>query len=362
MPLIDEDSRVRAALRGDLKGESGVLRAESLCGALHRSHAAVQEAHRLATQIWRSSLSLFDDRAEHAAAESGVPGWAVDAVQRAKLLVHDAARLGNLVETYETQVNMAKRDHCGIARKPVLTLLDQLDSLARNLHEHLPLLQAARDSFDTAKQARGGTVGPARCRVSATSSTTTATDKSVRPKRDSDADGQATCSEVDECSRGWGLKGRVAAALHGLQGSGTLEEDVEDILERRTPANGTVLWRQLPQMLDTSLSRFTAACTTLRQITPRVPPDVQATEADVVMEHSGAHDHGDEEVQTPTHSWTRTRGQASPWLALAETAEETRHRDTLSDKRWSLAQSEDQGAQNRWERCRRRSDRRWSLP
>jgi len=348
MPLTEEDSRVRTALRSDL-----VLSPESLCGALHRSHAAVQEAHRLATQLWRSPLSLFDGCAKHA----GVPRWSVDAVQRAKLLVQEAARLGRLVETYGTQVNMAKRDHRGIARQPVLVLLDQLDSLARDLREHLSLLQAARSSFDTAKEAWARTAGLVGCHVSATSSTATV----IQPKGDSDVDGQPTCSEVDECGKGWALR-ELAAALDGPQGSSTVQEDVEDILEPRRPVNGAALWHRLPRMLDTSLSSFTTTCTTLRQITPQTPPVVRAAEADVAMEHDGALVHADEEIQTPINSWTRTRGQASPWLALIETAEECRHRDMLSNERWLLTHSQDQSTENRWKRCRRRSDRRWSLP
>jgi len=84
--------------------------------------------------------------------------------------------------------------------------------------------------------------------------------------------------------------------------------------------------------------------------------------AEGISEPEGADVQGNAEVQAPALSWTRTRGQASPWLALTETAEEWRHRDALSDERWFLAHSQHQGTQNRWERCRRRSDRRWTLP
>jgi len=344
MLLVDEDYRVRAALRGDLQGESEVLRADVLCGALHRSHAAVQEAHSLATQIWQSSLSLFDSRAEHAAAEAGVPQWAVSAVQRAKLLVQEAARLGDLVDVYEAKVNIAKREkdvYAGVTRKKVLALLDQLDSLARDLREHLELLQKARKSFNDAKGTRGATTSSGR-------SSTPETGHCQSPSG-------ALCASPGRSSSSSSMGSNQ---LPATRGSSSLDEDVEDILWHRRPESGATLWHQLPRMLDTSLSRFTAACTTLRQIS-RMP--LAARDAEVT-EQAGAAVQGDAEAQAPTPGWTRTRGQASPWLALTDTAEEQRYRDTLSDKKWFLAHSQDQGAQNRWDRCRRRSDRRWTLP
>lgn len=152
---VTQDALLRAALRGEQQGlgEAAAFSGEQIRSALERANDAVHAEHRAATSIWRSPLSLFDSRAETAARQQGVPPWAIDAVLKAQQLGFEAAQLDDRNDAYKTQIEMAKREHRGIARAPLLQQLEQLDWLAHRLREHLPQLQAARDLFDAPEEA-----------------------------------------------------------------------------------------------------------------------------------------------------------------------------------------------------------------
>lgn len=124
---------------------------------LRSAHHGVDIGHREATTIWRSPLSLFDDKS----VDADVPLWAVRSVLEAQALVEEAAELGDLTDVYEAQIVTAENERRLFLHAPVCKLINRLDDLRLRLNTHLPCLAAARKAFDAPTEAvRESPLGP----------------------------------------------------------------------------------------------------------------------------------------------------------------------------------------------------------
>eukprot|EP00927_Polykrikos_kofoidii_P008909 TRINITY_DN13712_c1_g1_i1.p1 TRINITY_DN13712_c1_g1~~TRINITY_DN13712_c1_g1_i1.p1 ORF type:complete len:369 (+),score=31.50 TRINITY_DN13712_c1_g1_i1:40-1107(+) len=107
-----EDAEVRSALRQ----VGSKLEFRSLRRVMRRAYEHVDVAHRGATEVWRTPLSLFDTRAEREATSQSVPSWAVKFVRIAQGLAGEASRLHDLTDTYESQIKAALKTGRGLHR------------------------------------------------------------------------------------------------------------------------------------------------------------------------------------------------------------------------------------------------------
>lgn len=148
--LVDvEDAEVRRALQN----VAWSVDFQALGRVLRRSHRALFAVLKAAIEVWRSPLSLFDDRAEAVALDSGVPAWSVTCVAHARELTDRASELHDLADVYGAQIHVADRDGKGIHRESMRRQLDKLDALSQSLRDHVPLLLAARVAFDRPAEA-----------------------------------------------------------------------------------------------------------------------------------------------------------------------------------------------------------------
>jgi len=131
---------------------------EGLRLELEKAHESVTEAHKALARTWgRGPLSLFDSRSKDQAATHGVPAWAVCCVEGAAGLVHEAAQVCDLADTYEAQASAALTEKCGVERVPVVELIDRLEDLAERLKASMTRLTMARTAFDEPAQASAKT-------------------------------------------------------------------------------------------------------------------------------------------------------------------------------------------------------------
>lgn len=114
---------------------------------LKKAHDGLDSEHRAMTDVWGAPLSLFNERAAHAALEAGVPQWALACVRKAQRLIGESAGLGDRADVYTAQLQVAERDGKGLLLQPVRDLVEQLEELAQLLSLHLPLLQRSRNAF-----------------------------------------------------------------------------------------------------------------------------------------------------------------------------------------------------------------------
>lgn len=122
---------------------------------LEEVHSAVAAAHRALAEAWGGPLSLFDERAEQSALESGVPEGAIACVRKAQALIDEAAELGDRADVYETQLRIAESSGAGLLREPVAQLIVNLTCLAQRLSAHCAPLREARCGFDSPSRWEG---------------------------------------------------------------------------------------------------------------------------------------------------------------------------------------------------------------
>lgn len=144
----DEDARLREALLQPVHPQSAPLSAKKLQRALQRARQQVAREHRACSGAWHVSLSHFNERDEQQARDRGIPAWAVIVVAKAQVLVEEAVCIYDLLDVYETQVQVAKRDGVGLMRGPLLQILEMCEVLAQRLHAFVSPLEAARAAFD----------------------------------------------------------------------------------------------------------------------------------------------------------------------------------------------------------------------
>lgn len=124
------------------------LSAKKLCCALQSARDRVAREHQSCSTAWRSSLSDFNEYDEQHARERGVPAWAVVVVAKAQMLIEEAACIYKLLDVYETQVQVAKREGVALLRGPLLQMLEMCEFVARRLHAYVEPLESARAAFD----------------------------------------------------------------------------------------------------------------------------------------------------------------------------------------------------------------------
>jgi len=331
---VREDALLRAALRGEQESahEAIAISAERLHDALQRANHGVHAEHRSATNVWRSPLSLFDSRAEATARQKGIPSWAIDAVLKAQRLGFEAAQLGDRTDAYKMQIDMAKRERRGIARAPLLRQLEQLDLLAQRLREHAPILQAARALFDAPRSADCSAVLPPEAALAAQRAAAEAARRGGAPSL-----------------RETGVRAEAEAEVE--------QEAPCCILEQR-PSGARRLWRevvsrsreQVPRLLESALDLGVG-----RLLLAMESAGVAAAAPAAQPIRDG------ETARVLALPWSSVCGRPSAWLGLEEAAEERLQQARALALQGLPGEARGDSAKGRWERCRRRSDRRWTL-
>ena len=96
-------------------------------------------AHAAITAAWGQPLSLF--------MAHGAQGVAVEALERAKQLVEEAAELEDLADVYDAQLQLAITQQRSLQRTPVRLLESRLDTLSLALTSHVPAVVLAKEAF-----------------------------------------------------------------------------------------------------------------------------------------------------------------------------------------------------------------------
>mmetsp|Transcript_34411 Transcript_34411/g.91427 ORF Transcript_34411/g.91427 Transcript_34411/m.91427 type:complete len:330 (-) Transcript_34411:243-1232(-) len=306
--------KVREAL---LHGASRPVSGKELRAALRNSYVSVSEGHRALTETWGAPLSLYDDSAEAAAARRGVPARAIIAARLARQLVEESACLGDLTDAYEAQIVMAHRESRGVRRDALLEHLDACEELAGRLRGHLLELRAARASFDSPP-----IVGAAAA---------------------ADAVGGMREGEVD-------ATGATFARASG--GPTVILEPVKKELISVPPMLRS-LWRGVKKTSNELMPRA------LELAVDAVDFCLAATSGGASAMSTAAPAPAAEQARRPP--WDETRGRPSAWLGLEEDYSASKREPLLGTR--PVSDGPDAGsAQSRWERSRRRSDRRWTMP
>lgn len=295
-----EDESVRQALRGQAgpgHSEAQHVGCEQLCRSLQRSQQKLDAEHQVATATWGAPLSLFSESAHQRATESGVHDWAILTVMKARRLVEEAAVLGDLTEVYKAQILTAQREKRKVLREPLLRHLERLDGLAEELQAHQPYLRAAKDAFSG-------------------------------PKADARETGLPSSPSVKNPTH-------------------EKESPVVIIQPRSRPqmfgSLGAKPKEYMIRFLESAIDFVGAAATATG-----MNADVQSTEAEDAAETAEAAPASTENALPVLET---AAGTISHWLDVKEAIEES-HSPREVD--WSSAQL-------LWQKCRRRSDRRWTL-
>lgn len=297
-----EDESVRQALRGQAGpgySEAQHVGCEQLCRSLQRSQQKLDAEHQVATATWGAPLSLFSESAQQRATESGVHDWAILTVMKARRLVEEAAGLGDLTEVYKAQILTAQREKRKVLREPLLRHLERLDGLAEELQAHQPYLRAAKDAFS-------------------------------RPKADAKAETGLPSSPS------------VKNPTHEK------ESPVVILQPRSRPlmfgSLGAKPKEYMIRFLESAIDFVGAAATATG-----MSADVQSAEAENAATEEAAPP-ASTEVALP--ALETAVGTISQWLDVKEAIEESPPSPREVD--WTSAQL-------LWQRCRRKSDRRWTL-
>eukprot|EP00933_Yihiella_yeosuensis_P070430 TRINITY_DN78539_c20_g1_i1.p1 TRINITY_DN78539_c20_g1~~TRINITY_DN78539_c20_g1_i1.p1 ORF type:complete len:377 (+),score=87.69 TRINITY_DN78539_c20_g1_i1:67-1131(+) len=326
-----EDEAVRQALRGGTSGSPGqtlVVGADQLRRVLRRAHRAVDTSHRAATATWRSPLSLFGTSAEASAKKRGVPAWAISTAKKARNLVDDAASLHDLTDVYEAQILTAKRESRGVNRAALLNLIERLDQLASELAAHQPFLEAARGALDD--PSKYSEVEPSGYGGSQDNSVSSAP---LLPVLSPEA---------------------RATAGNGSGNDGEAEGPVVILEPRRAvraaaaanffKASGAFIFKALESAID-----VVGAAGTATGVAEGLSEEANSSSPSQGVSESKRRSSS---LKVDRPAWDEVGGEPSTWLDLeiriANLDEEDGVKKMKSEK--SL-----------WERCRRKSDRRWTL-
>lgn len=375
-----EDAQVRSTLRGSQGNSSSsakpvaAISADHLRGALRRAHDAVKLEHQAATEAWRGPLSLFKScrlgsRCRADCLQIGhsitcrnaqeLADWAVEAVHTAQRLVKEAARLGDRTDLYVAQINLAEHEELGIHKGLVLEHMERLDRLAQRLHAHLEPLRLARDALDAHVEGSPAVMEPPSLPLAAACAAAHAVEEAAR------RGGAPALSYAPEAIRSVSED----AGVDILMFSQSLEAEDEDdethqliISERPKQHRSTTLlqdhvqrgWRSVKNSSKVSLVRLLESAAELN-----IDSVLGGIAASAVPYQISARSVRADNVESPRRSWEDVRGVPAESLDLA---------DPVGERQAAAAQAErirpilGDGAHSRWERCRRRTDRRWTLP
>lgn len=306
-----------------------VMSAEQLRRVLRRTHDLVDQEHRALTATWRGPLSLFDERAERAAAGKGVPAWAIATASKARRLVDESSCLEDLTNVYEAQIVTAKKEGRELRRDPLSDLLERLDRLAARLQTQRPYLQAAREAFDSANRAAAaGTV----------------------------------LAPSSQPAPGGGLEGPGA-------GHAAEEEPEAPPVVIIRPTGFRDLWRgfskgskeYMVKALEATIDVVTTAGYATGLATAHWEASAAAKESTSSSKSEvGQAAAGSRTLPLRRVPWSDVTGAPSAWLNLEDrrAAHHVRTGPLLASE---AEEEHKEGSQNMWERCRRRGDRRWTL-
>mmetsp|Transcript_33070 Transcript_33070/g.74357 ORF Transcript_33070/g.74357 Transcript_33070/m.74357 type:complete len:311 (+) Transcript_33070:82-1014(+) len=301
MTAEEEDHLVRQVLRGEAgDGPKPKMGADQLRRVLHRAQERMDFAHRAATSAWCAPLSLFDEVAQGQATRSGIPDWAIRTVLKARRLVEQAAGLGDLTDVYEAQILTAQKEKRGLARAALLLHLEHLDEAAEELRAHLPYLQAAKKTFDSPIE-----------------------DSRVKAAHDSESTG------------GWQASSSQSPRPDKVDDSPVV---ILQPLQRRSPFLASLRPKEyFIRFLEGAVDLIGAAGTaTGMSVDVQDFPELKERQS----------------MNIPTVDLNAV-GTVSPWLNAEANIEPPLAR-LSQEVDWSSAQVV-------WERCRRKTDRRWTL-
>lgn len=343
-------------VRRTLLEEPRSIKGSQLQAALAQSHAAMEKGHKALTSAWGTPLSLFDSAAEAVAVRRGVPLLALAAVRHGRALVEEATALGDRTDAYEAQIAIAAREGRGLKRDALLAHFDALDVMGRRLAGHLQAMQDARVAFTSTP--------PAAVRPSAAAAALARAifDQGglAEPQHQPQAHLPQEASPPPVSRQP--LEPEILRQLEELQEKFQREDVRSDevdvaqttILEPAKPmtkaeAKMRSMWRSMrqtsleygPAALEFAIDAVVAAT---GQLVPKAEPSSPSRSA----------------ARRP---WEETRGRPSSWLAVEEQPRASWQpavRGTVYDDDPSVADAI--SAKSRWDRCRRRDDRRWSIP
>eukprot|EP00929_Paragymnodinium_shiwhaense_P052125 TRINITY_DN26129_c0_g2_i1.p1 TRINITY_DN26129_c0_g2~~TRINITY_DN26129_c0_g2_i1.p1 ORF type:complete len:386 (-),score=56.35 TRINITY_DN26129_c0_g2_i1:27-1106(-) len=338
---IEEDAAILDALRGNRGTVARELRAQPLCAALQRARSRLDGAHRSATEVWQSPLSLFSAAAEARASRRGVPLWAVFIVRDAKALAEEAVRLRDLGETYEAQILTALRDGREVHREHLLQLFERLSNLTSRMYTHMPRLKAARAAFDAPEQAPQQE--PGDLPESRAAPVTTVADEAeviLKPLSQAPNSFLSSISAAGTFDGMWRL-------LQTSQGRGAYSQASSSQMAPDQPI-------QRPEE-DATASRpaSDAAAVRKQRLKGWASPVFEAASAALGLK---THVHRVESPETVCRQpWHDVRGSVSSWLVVEDVARQRQH------IRARLELPMGAGSHSRWKRCRRGPERRWTL-
>lgn len=323
-----DDTRLKSQLRGGDEPISASLLREVLSRALE----AVNAEHRALTAAWRAPISLFDEHAREKAVSRGVPSWAVAIVGRVQVLVDEAAALDDLATNYQGQITAGKRAGRGIAREPLLKLLEGLESLAVQLRTALEQLRAARAAFDAPADAPSECPFTAHARNEA--SATAALEGELR-----NVEVPILAPEPTH-QRLWQS---VVAAGRKVKYRATPSVEVQAAVGARLGAAGRSSRNLVRGAFDTA-SRLGEGLLSLQEGTHPLLRRVL------------------QETSPPRRKWDEVSGHPSDWINVEDSVRLHRRIELRLNLYESLPEHWLQNpAQSHWERCRRGSERRWTL-
>lgn len=300
--------KVREALRRSSAQEP--VSGTELRAALRGCYGSVTAGHRALTAAWGAPLSLFGHAAEAEAARRGVSSQTLSTLREARQLVDEASCLGDRADGYEAQIAIAHRQGRGVRADALLSHLDECEALAGRLRAQLPRLREARASFQQPASPDSG------CALGAAADLP--------------------------------MHSRSPEAL--LSGTTAAFAALPEVILEPTKQEGLV-----PPLLRSFWQG-------LRQRSNEMMPRALELAVDAVGYAVAATGRAPGLAKASVHSsWKETSGQPAAWLDLVEdAATAARRREQLV--RLSCELVDFGSAKSRWERCRRRTDRRWTLP